>query len=112
MLDGLLAQLTKPQAMTAATVPPVPPLKNQREPLQAAPLLAVPQVPQQKTKVETKVKLADRSRNERRDPDDGRRFCHECQRLINGRCTASKTRYRPVDTHPKQVNRKWQRSAF
>jgi hypothetical protein len=37
-----------------------------------------------------------------RDPGDDRRFCHECLRLINGRCTASKTRYHPVDTHPRR----------
>jgi len=38
MLDGLLSSLTKP-------VPPVPPEKNQREPLEDPDLLAVPSVP-------------------------------------------------------------------
>jgi hypothetical protein len=36
------------------------------------------------------------------DIEDDRHYCCECQRLINGRCTASPTRYRPVDTHPRQ----------
>lgn len=33
---------------------------------------------------------------------DDRRHCRECQNLINGRCTASKTRYHPVDDIPRR----------
>jgi len=41
--------------------------------------------------------------NEQRDPYDDRRYCRECLNLNwQGRCTASKTRYSPVDTHPRR----------
>jgi len=33
---------------------------------------------------------------------DDRRYCHECRRLVNTYCTASPTRYKPVDTHPRR----------
>jgi len=35
-------------------------------------------------------------------PDDDRHYCSECQKLINGRCTASPTRYSPVDDIPRR----------
>jgi hypothetical protein len=35
-------------------------------------------------------------------PDDDRHYCRECQNLINGRCVASHTRYKPIDTHPRR----------
>lgn len=35
-------------------------------------------------------------------PDDDRHYCHQCAKLINGRCMASPTRYHPVDTHPRR----------
>ncbi|WP_170065057.1 hypothetical protein [Methylovulum psychrotolerans] len=34
--------------------------------------------------------------------DDDRHYCHQCAKLINGRCIASPTRYSPVDTHPRR----------
>ncbi|POZ52984.1 hypothetical protein AADEFJLK_01600 [Methylovulum psychrotolerans] len=92
MLDGLFAQL--------AAVPLVPPPKNQREPPQPTDYAAVPPVPwvpPQKTKTQMQTQ------NDSHAPvDDDRHYCHQCAKLINGRCIASPTRYSPVDTHPRR----------
>lgn len=42
------------------------------------------------------------SENDGRDMLDDRHFCRECRMLVNSRCTASDTRYHPVDTHPRR----------
>ena len=95
MLEGLLAQLPLPPNIA---VPPVPSLKNHREPLQpmdygAVPL--VPPVPPQKTETKTKNEIITYS-------FDDRHYCHECSNLINKRCIVQ--RFRPVDDRPRRCS--------
>jgi|APLak6261664116_1056043.scaffolds.fasta_scaffold08945_2 hypothetical protein len=110
MLESLFSKLAAPTPTPQVKkVPPVPPLENMREPLQATDYGAVPlvpPVPSLKTKVKTKNEaelselIEKRAANDTRAPFDDRHYCHECQRLINGRCITQ--RFRPVDDRPRR----------
>jgi hypothetical protein len=122
MLESLLSSIAA-KVPPMAMVPPVPSPKKQSEPLEAMNNVAVPWVLPvllQKTKIETiaksELEVTEKTRaqsitevgepieeqfiNDINDPFDDRHYCHECRRLINGRCITQ--RFRPVDDMPRR----------